>query len=362
MLRASKITGPKYIHFLAASLTVIVILICAKNMPASSSPSFTHEDVARDAIIIDLHSDAFNTIYRKANGNIALMEGTRLETSIPRLRQGGVRAQFYAIWDNAQFKYQAADAMLEQFYSAMDAYSTDIAFAGSAQDIQDNAEAGKISALLAVEGGEALHGNLERLDYFFNRGARYMTLTWNNSNELGDASRDDDKPNHGLTEFGEKVVRRMNELGMMVDVSHVSDKTLRDVLKITRQPVIATHSNAYAVKKHPRNLKDDLIRGICWTGGIVGVNYHRPFVSYNNPHSVADVADHIDHMVEVGGIECVALGSDYDGGIFVPTGLENAGQLPNLTRELIKRGYTKKQLQMIYGENVLRFMKRVIGK
>jgi membrane dipeptidase len=352
---------------IAGALTAVFFFAAVSTITGTEvimnySDVFTHDDIARDSVIIDLHSDAPNVVYRKAGGDVSAYDDNRTEACIPCLQDAGIKAQFYVIWDNKENHFEAADIMLGQFNEMLGIYADDIAFAGNVAEMERNISEGKISAFLALEGGDALGKDIDKVDYFYDQGVRYMTLVWNYPNALSDCAKHKDKPHGGLSDFGRKVVKRMNKLGMMVDVSHASDDAVRDVLAVSMSPVIASHSNAWAVKRHPRNLKDDLIFGICNSGGMVGVNYHQTFLTYQKPARIKHVADHIDHLVEVGGVDCIALGSDFDGGIFPPRKLENAGKLPNLTKELVKRGYSKQDLEKIYGKNAIRVMKKVLDE
>jgi membrane dipeptidase len=222
--------------------------------------------------------------------------------------------------------------------------------------------AGKISAFLGIEGGEAIANDINNIDYFYNNGVRYMSLTWNKSNRLAEAAMAPRKTYHGLTALGVQIVKRMNQVGMIIDISHASGATVSDILKISRAPIIASHSCCNALRRHPRNLTDNQIKAICAGGGIIGMNFHRKHLTAKNKATVSDVANHLDHLVKVGGISCAALGSDFDGDIVTPVGLENIGKLSNLTQELIKRGYKKEDIEKIYGLNFLNFLQKMVDE
>jgi membrane dipeptidase len=361
-MRAGKYPLAKF--GLVFAFTVLPAILLGADMKKSGTKllaDFTPADISREAVIIDLHSDALDRMYW-AGKDVALFGKNKLQSGLPALKRGGIKAQFFAIWEKPNQKKRYADELVALFFKMLDAYSADLAFAGSVADLKRNLAAGKISAFLAIEGGEAIGDDLARLDYFYGKGVRYMTLTWNHNNLIADSAKEAKRSGGGLTPFGRKVVARMNELGMMVDVSHVSDQTVRDVLALSRAPVIASHSDCFALKRHPRNLKDELIRGVCASGGVIGVNYHRTFLVTRRAARVSDVADQIDHVVKTGGMGCAALGSDFDGGIFPPRDLMNAGQLENLSAELIRRGYTRDDIEKIYGRNVMRVMSEVMGK
>jgi membrane dipeptidase len=284
-----------------------------------------------------------------------------------------------------------------------------------AEDVRRAHAEGKFCVLLGIEGGHSIENSLALLRVYHRLGVRYMTLTWANSNEWADSSGDVDDPNvvhhDGLTHFGREVVREMNRLGMMVDVSHVSDKTFWDVMETTHAPVIASHSSARALASAPRNLADEQLRAVATSDGIVMVNFYPSFVDdawrdawsatsaerealtaaasagYRErgepvPYSVAlkvdreffaaraatmkrptfeRVVDHIDHVAKVAGIDHVGIGTDFDGFGILPEGLENAAGLPKIYEALMARGYTAAQMRKILGENLLRVMDAVQG-
>ncbi len=188
---------------------------------------------------------------------------------------------------------------------------------------------------------------------------RILSITWK-SNDWADASQQAIKHN-GLTDFGKSVIKEMNKLGIIIDISHSADKTVEDVLKISDDPLIASHSNAKSLCDHPRNLNDKLIKKIALLGGMICVNFYPPFVSKNKNGSYKNVVDHIEHIIKIGGINSVGLGSDFDGIDKVVEGLENATKMPNITAELLKRGYAEEEIIKIVGGNFLRVFGQVCG-
>ena len=355
----------------------MVVLQANADDKTAAPKNFTHKELAEKSIIIDLHCD---TIYR-INKSIENREKKKikfnydlnskaLEVSLPKMAAAGVKAQFFALWvsetkkerRNKGYEKTTALKLLEVFHKMMNEHSSAIAFAGSYADLEKNIKNGKISAFLGIEDGAALGDDIQNLDYFFKKGIRYITLTWKHNNLIGDSSTD--KKNFGgLSEFGRKVVKRMNELGMLIDISHASDGVVRDALKLSKDPVIASHSDCAGVRPLNRNLKDELIKGVCEKGGVIGVNFHRAYLKRGkSPATVKDVADHIDHLKKTGGIGCVALGSDFDGYITAPLDLENIGQLSILTEELKARKYSRDEIEKIYGQNFLRVLKKVVDK
>ena len=244
--------------------------------------------------------------------------------------------------------------------------------ARTVEEVRAVTASGRMAALMGLEGGHAIEDSLETLEEFYDRGVRYVTLTHTCSHSWADASTDEAR-HGGLTEFGREVVRTMNRLGMIVDVSHVSDDTFWDVIEVTEAPVMASHSSARAVADHPRNMTDDMLRAVAKNGGVVMVNF---LANYLDPRktSLVELAtgwfwlthpsgtqtpltvavDHIDHIVSVAGVDHVGLGSDFDGGPFFPEDLDTVDDFPNITLELVRRGYSDEDIEKILGGNALR--------
>jgi N-acyl-D-amino-acid deacylase len=323
-----------------------------------------------------------------------------LHTDIPRLKEGNVGAQYWSVYVPAD-RAGRGTALLEtleqiELVKAMVArYPDTFELARTATDIQRIRRQGKIASLIGVEGGHCIEDSLENLRRLHALGAGYMTLT--HSDTLGWAdSATDDQPHDGLTEFGEEVVREMNRLGMLVDLSHVSVETMKDALRVSRAPIIFSHSSARAVADHPRNVPDDVLRLTARNGGVVMVNFYSGFVvpssakrmnrmfdvmrelrerhpdddteydravrrwRLNNPiepGTVRDVVDHIDHVVRVAGIEHVGIGSDFDGVSMLPRQLEDVSTYPLITQELLDRGYTPDEIHQIMSGNMMRVMR-----
>jgi membrane dipeptidase len=253
---------------------------------------------------------------------------------------------------------------IDLVHRMIERYPDDLALALSADDVERIVKEGKIASLIGIEGGVAIEEDLAQLRAFYQLGARYMTLTHNTTLSWADAATG--KPTHGgLTTWGERVVREMNRLGMLVDISHVSAETMADVLRVSRAPVIASHSSAFALCPSPRNVPDDILKLVTSNGGVVMVNFFSGFIvprSADAPRApgkrargtVADVANHIDHIVKVAGIDHVGIGSDFDGITSWPVGLEDVSCYPRLTEELLRRGYSDSDVHKILGGNVLR--------
>jgi len=286
-----------------------------------------------------------------------------------------VDAQFFSIFpdparcDSDKYRtcaIETIEALLEQFAR----HAPRLTLAVSAKDIRAAAAAGKIAGLMGLEGGHAIQDDLGNVENFYDLGIRYMTLTWSNTNGWADSSGD--APRHGgLTDFGRAVVREMNRLGMLVDVSHVSDKTFWDVIDVTRAPVIASHSSARALVDVPRNMSDEMLRAVGLNGGVVMVNFGGSFIdprkagTWNalrdillhfgpSPVPLAFLLDQIEHVARTAGFDHVGLGSDFDGTLFLPEGVRDVSGFPNITAGLLARGWTEEQVRKLLGENFLR--------
>ena len=358
------------------------------------------------APLIDAHNDLPSMLLERNDGDIAGLDlgvaHPELCADIPRLRSGGVGAQYWSVYtDSGNMK---ANRSLHEAVRGFDVVLAvirsrpELELALTADDVERIHRAGRIASLIGVEGGHMIEDSLAALRIFHTLGARYMTLThWDN---VAWADAATDRTEHGgLTEFGESVVREMNRLGMFVDLSHVSPDTMRDALRVSRAPVIFSHSNAAAINPHPRNVPDDVLRLLPHNGGVIHVNFIKEFVSpadsawqkrrtaaledlharlenqkavddgiaaweKANPHpggTIADVADHIDHIRKVAGIDHVGIGADfYDAGTtsMVP-GLTDVSRYPYLFAELLRRGYSEDDLLKIAGHNHLRAMRQM---
>ncbi|MDZ4659307.1 MAG: dipeptidase [Bythopirellula sp.] len=363
------------------------------------------ERIHRSAILIDGHNDMPWEIRMQGSRtferlNIAEHQES-LQTDIPRLRKGGMGAQFWSVWVPAATAYDgtALTATLEQIdlvHAMIDLYPEDFELALTTDDIRRIHGAGKIASLIGVEGGHCIENSLNVLRQLYRLGARYMTLTHSDTIDWADSGTDE--PKHGgLTPFGEDVIAEMNRLGMMVDISHVSPDTMKHVLRITKAPVIFSHSSARAIADSPRNVPDDVLKLVKDNGGVVMVNFFSGFVvpeasdRYLNRlkrerelkatlkdavkvqaelrrlepsgpmqrGTIHDLIDHIDHIVKIAGIDHVGLGSDYDGVSVLPTQLDDVASYPFITQALLDRGYSESDVKKVLGENLLRVMKNV---
>ena len=330
--------------------------------PVSSLPAPPPVAAVADipsGFILDLHCDSVLRMM-EYGGDITPFSGNPtngvwLKVTVPLLRQGGMGGQVFAVYVPKGQGFDWTVQAIELFYDMLSTYP-DLAFAGSVPEVVRNIKAGKISALMGIEGGEAIEDQIDRVDYLQKLGIRYFGLTWNRNNLIADAQFTKTKLWGGLSPFGEQVIHRLNQVGILVDVTHSSHETIMDVLRISSDPIIASHSDADAVNHHWRNLTDEEIRGICLGGGVIGVNFYRTFLSNQRPVYATSIADHLVHIARVGGMSCPALGSDFDGGISGPVDLKNIGEIGVLTRELQARGFTQEQIDLIYGKNFLRVL------
>ena len=358
-------------------------------------------EIHRKAIVIDTHNDV-TTPMTNDDYDLSGTPPIPYRTSIERMKQGGLTAEFFSLYIRPWYVTHGGAArrtldMIDSVYRAVERHPKNLMLATSAADIRRAKKQNKIAALLGIEGGHAIENSLATLREFHRLGVRYMTLTWNNTNDWADAGRGEKKHN-GLSDFGKEVVAEMNRLGMLIDVSHVSDDTMSDALDVSKAPIIASHSSARALSNVPRNIPDDLLRRIAKNGGVIHVNFYSVFVDaatvtpqndernrrlkaqqdaleekYKDdperlaeegdkldassplpPLPISKLIDHIDHIVKVAGIDHVGIGADFDGAVDMPEGAQDVSMLPNITYELLKRGYSEKDVRKILGENFLR--------
>ncbi len=392
------------LRLLAAPLSLA--LLAASPAPKVAKPDA--REIHGSSLVIDTHAD---TTQRFLDEQLDFAKNTPIaegHMDLTKIRQGNLGAEFFSIWvdpsRHTRFAHRALQ-LIDSVYEQARKHPDQMAMAFSSADIlaARQGDNKKLAALMGVEGGHAIENDLGILRDFHRLGVRYMTLTWSNTNEWADSSGDINKniPHHnGLTEFGKQVVREMNRLGMMVDVSHVSDKTFYDTLSVARAPVIASHSSARALTNSPRNMTNEMLKAVAKNNGVVMVNFFSGFIdeSYRKAFNAqtparnaaidqlmarlkdADPAiqyrehdrvqkewaariprppfksliDHIDHIAKVAGVDHVGLGSDFDGVSSLPEGLDSVADLPKITEALAERGYSKDALQRILGGNLIR--------
>jgi membrane dipeptidase len=410
------------------ALTLILALLCTNcrmnpepnaNANVQTSPSSTSNNpsdpasIHRRAIAIDMHADTTQRLVdEQLDINQRLADG---HLDAVRMKEGGLDAQFFSIWVEPQLyggggprAIERADAQIRAVQALAAQHPETWQLATTAADIRRISAEGKLAALMGLEGGYAIDERLEMVERYYEMGVRYMSPAWSVSTSWAGSSGDEAGRTRGLNDFGKKVVREMNRLGMMVDVSHVSDKTFWDIVNTSTKPVIATHSGARSIAHVARNLDDDMLRALAKTGGVCSVLFYpeflepgwseekkrvdaviAPLVQQANdaepggpaqkkmardrvrireyakrlpPVPLARVVDHIDYIVKLVGIDHVGVGSDFDGIQATPTDLSTVADLPNLTVELLRRDYTEADIDKILGGNMLRVMEEVERK
>ena len=282
---------------------------------------------------------------------------------LPRLKEGGVDLQVFAISSERDptpaYPLRTAMEMIEAFYTECEKYPKLVAPVTSHAEIMQANEEGRIAAMLSIEGADVIEGRLSMLRVYHRLGVRMVGLVHSMRNLLADGVADN-RTKGGLSELGVEVVGELNRLGMIVDVSHLSDAGFWDVIEVSRDPVVASHSNSRAVCQHPRNMTDEMIKALAERGGVMGMNFATDFIHKTKP-SVETLVDHIDHIIDLVGPEHIGLGSDFDGIPATPVGLEDASKMPAVTKELVKRGYSEEYIRLILGGNHLRIIKSVVN-
>lgn len=387
----------------------------ARSVAAPKSKAETAQSIHQSALIIDTHAD---TPQRFLDENFDLASNSPVDqghVDLGKIRQGNLGAEFFSIWVEPEFKGHYATRaldLIDSVYQQAARHPDKMTMAFTADDIERAHQQHKFAALMGIEGGHAIENDMRLLRDFYRVGVRYMTLTWSNTNDWADSSGDIQDPNvrhhNGMTDFGKDVVREMNRLGMIVDVSHVSDATFYQALLVSQAPVIASHSSSRELTNHPRNMTDDMLRALRNNGGVVMVNFNSAFVdepyrkaasdpekirqrdteveAFKKAHAHRDgspvtyneyaplekkwasqfprpplksLIDHVDHIAKVAGLDHVGLGSDFDGVTSLPAGIDSVADLPKITQALVDRGYTSEQIHKILGGNFLRVMREV---
>jgi membrane dipeptidase len=372
------------------------------------SQSQSVQKLHKKAIVVDSHNDIITACIEK---NVRMDQDLKGKThsDLQRMKEGGLDVQIFSVWCDGEkpAPFQFANREMDLLDEVIKNNPDKIALTRTTAEMEQAVKEKKIAALFGVEGGHMIENSLEKLDQIYSRGARYMTLTWNNSTDWATSAWDEtykkdslSKTHKGLTDFGREVVKRMNRLGMMVDLSHVGEQTFWDAINTTGSPVIVSHSNAWSICPVPRNLKDDQILAVGKNGGVIALNFYSGFVDstykkkealFQQAHkkeidsliatgvqteyaltlitekyaaesdaarpSLEQLLAHLDHIVGLIGSEHVGIGSDFDGISSSPKGLEDVTSYPLLTSALIKRGFTKQQVYNILGGNIIRVWK-----
>lgn len=381
------------------SITFVLFCLNISTLQAQS-----YKKIHEDAILVDTHNDVM----------ISILEGHRIEdnlkgkthSDLARFKKGGVDVQFFSVWSDENYGegkgFKFANQQIDSLNAIAARNPDKMMIATNYKEIMQAVKQKKLAAMIGVEGGHMIEDDISKLDSLYNRGVRYMTLTWNNSTSWASSAADEEEgtvPNSeaGLNDLGKNIVRRMNELGMLVDISHVGDKTFYDVLSIVNKPVIASHSSVYSICGHRRNLKDEQIKAIKKNGGVIQLNFAGDFIDCDLPARLDNfmaehqaevdslkkqnfdmreirnfmskkykaevnalmpplsaLFDHMEHIIKLVGVDHVGLGSDFDGISTAPQQLNGVEDFPNITKEMVARGYSKKDINKILGENLLR--------
>jgi membrane dipeptidase len=368
-----------------------------------------YRKIHSDAIVVDTHNDVVQRMLKGADISFRTTTG---HSDLERFREGGIDIQFFSIWVPPQqtktsYFNQAID-QINCIESFVNKNSDKVALAKNSDDIDKFIKDGKFIVMLGMEGGHPLDDDISKLVYFYNQGVRYLTLTWNNSTSWATSAMDEEqdssrKMKKGVSPFGKKIIQKMNELGMIIDVSHLGEKAFWDVIQTTKKPVIASHSCVWALCPNRRNLKDEQIKAIAKTGGAVFINFAAIFVdstfarkekilrernktridSFRTVQTkdeslksisveqllrneyleirppLSKLIDHIDYIAKLVGTDYIGLGSDFDGISVTPLEMDDVSYIPNITRELLKRGYSVEDIKKILGDNFLRILKSV---
>ena len=407
------------IKFAAFVFILLVSQTFAQTMPKDADPKLWEKalQIHKKAIIVDGHNDIttpmFDDDFGLATDSLGKfhIEGTPYHTDLARFKQSGITGEFFSIYVDKEFVKTGGSSrraldLIDTVYREVEKHPDQLMLCTSSGDIYRAKKAGKVCAYMGIEGGHAIEDSLFALRDFYRLGVRYMTLTHNNTNNWADAccdTRDGKpyKPYGGLNDFGKEVVKEMNRLGMLVDISHVSDDTMKDVLEISTAPVIYSHSSARVFSDHPRDVPDDILKMTAKNGGVVMVNFYPAFLdqrtldedrardkklenevkelrekyktdeaAFNvakrelydkNPiylPSYTKIVDHIDHIRDVAGIDYIGIGSDFDGVPSLPVGMNGAEDLPLVTYEMLKRGYSEQDILKVLGGNFMRVFEK----
>jgi membrane dipeptidase len=378
----------------------VFAFLCSQAMHAQS-----YQKIHTKAIVVDTHNDILSKVIEVGVVIDRDLTG-RTHSDLQRWKKGGMDVQFFSVWSDGNRTNPFAYALrqMDSLDAVIKRNPGKMVLAGNAAEITKAVKQGKMAAMFGIEGGHQIEDDIKKLDSLYKRGSRYMTLTWNNSTNWATSALDEttkkDLAHKGLTDFGRQVVQRMNQLGMMVDISHAGDQTFWDVISLSSKPIIASHSSVYNLCPHRRNLKDDQIKAIAKNGGVVQINFYPLFIDstaekkfdlFLNQHKAENdslmkagmnewvageilfsrysnelqdmrpplslLVKHIEYVINLVGIDYVGLGSDFDGIEFAPMELDDVSRYPLITKALLEKGYSKKDITKILGGNLLRVLR-----
>lgn len=313
-------------------------------------------------IIVDAHCDTVTKLMEEKKGEDLLKNTCHFD--LTRAKAQGSYVQFFAafidpIYSQA-YALRRAIQIIDKLERQAEEYNESLMLCNCFDDIQQAFSQGKVAGIKSIEGGEALQGDLGALRAFYKLGVRSICLTWNHRNEIADGVADAPSGG-GLTPFGKQVIKEMNRLGMLVDVSHLSEKGFWDVIEASKQPIIASHSNSKAICNHRRNLTDEQISAIKDNGGVIGINLYPDFLNNSDKASMVDIIKHIEHISSIGGDGIVGIGADFDGIEVTPVDIQGVQDINSLINELLKLNYSEAFVKGFAGENFMRVIKEVIG-
>ena len=365
----------------------------------------SYRRIHKKAILIDTHNDFLTKVMQYNFSLDADLKG-KTHSDLYRFKTGGLDVQFFSVWSDGNQKspYAFANRQIDSLDAVIKRNPGKIVKAGTVKEILKVVKGNKIAALIGLEGGHQIENSLENLDFLYKRGTRYITITWNNSTDWATSAFDEETnpafKGKGLSDFGKKVVEHMNKIGMLVDVSHVGEKTFWDIMETTTKPIIASHSSVYALCPFRRNLKDEQIKAIARNHGVIQINFNSGFIDstvmrrednfiknhqaeydslqhatnseyiaeemiHNKYRNESDklrapfdlLIEHIEYVIKLVGVDYVGIGSDFDGIVVTPRQLDDVTSYPLITKALIEKGYSKKDINKILGENLLRVLK-----
>ena len=386
-------------------ILLIIVLSSCKQEPDKKTVTKTFEEIHSQAIFVDTHNDFLTKTMEKGYVFDKDLKGLT-HSDLDRMKKGGLDVQFFSVWSDGEKEkpYNFANRQIDSLDAVINRNPNKIVKVANSEELLMAVNQGKIAAFVGLEGGHHIEDDLNNLEVLYNRGVRYMTLTWNNSTDWATSASDEinnkDLTHKGLTDFGKKIIHRMNTLGMMVDVSHVGEQTFWDVIETTTKPIIASHSSVYTICPHPRNLKDDQIKAIAKNEGVIQINFNsgfidptvgkkeedfkeihkaeidsliqtgmHPFIAEESIYATYRqeteaikapfhmVMEHIDYIVKLVGVDYVGIGSDFDGIVLPPKQLNDVTAYPLITKSLILKGYSEKDIYKILGGNILRVLK-----